>query len=99
MTEITCSNFRRDRFSVSGWYNPAYYVYRLESRRLFHMTNVFRFYLYTRRTVFEADLFDNWAEASYRGLNERMIQTPEPGTYCLNTTNNMYEPVERGCTL
>ena len=88
------SNFRRDRFSVSGWYNPAYYVYRLESRRLFHMTNVFRFYLYTRRTVFEADLFDNWAEASYRGLNflERMIQTPEPGTYCLNTTNNMYEP-------
>ena len=88
------SNFRRDRFTSSGWYNPRYYLYRLESRRLFHMTNVFRYYLYTRRTVFEADLFEKWAEAAYRGLNflERMVQSPEPGPYCLNAATNMYEP-------
>ena len=87
-------SFRRDRFSASGWYSPAYFMWRLESRRLFHMTNVFRYYLYTRRTVFEAPLFQKWAEAAYRGINflERMIQTPEPGRYCLDAGQNKYLP-------
>lgn len=88
------NNFRRDRFSGSGWYSPQSYMYSLESRRLFHMTNVFRYYLFTRRTVFEAPLFSKWAEATYAGLNflERIIQTPEPGSYCLDTANNRYVP-------
>ncbi len=86
------NNFRRDR--SSGFYNPSGYVARLESRTLFHMTNVFRYYLYTRRTAFEAPLFAKWAEASYEALNflDRIIQTPEPGTYCLNRESNRYVP-------
>ena len=90
------SNFRRDNYAgdYDFWYRPRSYIYRLESRRLFHMTNVFRYYLYTRQTVFEAPLFEKWAEAAYRGINflERMIQTPEPGNYCLDSANNKYVP-------
>lgn len=86
-------HFRRDSFVPGGWGRPRSFMARLESRRLYHMTNVFRYYLYTRRTAFNAPLFKDWAEASYRGLNfmERVLQTPEPGRYCLNETRNVYE--------
>ncbi|MBI4818937.1 MAG: hypothetical protein HY791_21885 [Deltaproteobacteria bacterium] len=88
------SNFRRDAWSSTGWGSPGAYMSRLEARTLFHMTNVFRYYLYTRRTAFEAPLFEKWAEAAYRGINflDRIIQTPEPGRYCLDTAKNMYVP-------
>lgn len=83
-------HFRRDRFSTVGWGSPSAYMARLTSRRLYHMTNVFRYYLYTRRSAFEAPLYKDWAEAAYKGLNflERIIQTPEPGRYCLNRAVN-----------
>lgn len=81
------NNFRRDRWSPFGWgENPRSYMARLESRRFFHMTNVFRYYLYTRRSALsDTPLYEDWAEAAYRGLNflERVIQTPEPGPHCL----------------
>ncbi|MBI2375257.1 MAG: hypothetical protein HYV07_14780 [Deltaproteobacteria bacterium] len=88
------SNFRRDAWSATGWGSPGAYMQRLEARTLFHMTNVFRYYLYTRRTAFEAPLFEKWAEAAYRGINflDRIIQTPEPGRYCLDAANNKYVP-------
>ncbi|MCC7380833.1 MAG: zinc-dependent metalloprotease [Deltaproteobacteria bacterium] len=88
-------NFRRDRFSAFGWGNPRAYISSLISRRFFHMTNVFRYYLYTRRSALnDTPLIQRWAEAAYRGLNflERVIQTPEPGRYCLDTAQNKYIP-------
>jgi hypothetical protein len=84
-------HFRRDR--SPPWGSGRGYIARLESRRFFHMTNVYRYYLYTRRTAFEAPLFKDWASAAYKGLNflERVLQTPEPGRYCLDTTTNEYK--------
>ena len=86
------NHFRRDRFGMQ-WGNPRTYVARLQARRLFHMTNMFRYYLFTRRSAFEADQYEDWAEAAYRGVNflERVLQAPEPGRYCLNTATNIYE--------
>lgn len=89
-------NFRRDRWSPYGWgESPRAYMQRLESRRFFHMTNVFRYYLRTRRSAFsDTPLYRNWAEAAYRGLNflDRIIQTPEPGRHCLDRTAKNYFP-------
>lgn len=84
-------HFRRDK--LAGWGNPYAYMARLQSRRFFHFTNVFRYYLYTRRSSFEADIYKDWAAAAYKGLNflERVLQTPEPGRYCLNQSENIYE--------
>ncbi|MCK6545665.1 zinc-dependent metalloprotease [Myxococcota bacterium] len=86
-------HFRRDRFTPGGWGRPRTFMARLESRMMYHMTNVFRYYLYTRRTAFQAPIYKDWADAAYRGLNflERVLQTPEPGRYCLNTARNVYE--------
>jgi hypothetical protein len=83
-------HFRRDR--LAGWGNPRSYIARLQGRRFFHMTNVFRYYLFVRRTAFEAPRFDDWREAAYKGLNflERVLQTPEPGRYCLDATENKF---------
>src|SRR5205823_3439999 len=53
-------HFRRDAFTAGGWGSPRAFMARLESRRLFHMSNVFRYYLYTRRTAFDAPLFKDW---------------------------------------
>lgn len=98
------NNFRRDRWSPFGWgENPRSYMARLESRRFYHMTNVFRYYLYTRQSALsDTPLYKDWAEATYHGLNflERVIQTPEPGPHCLDTTRNVYVPehtVPNGC--
>jgi hypothetical protein len=65
----------------------------LQARRFFHMTNVFRYYLFVRRTTFLAPRFDDWKEAAYRGINflERVLQTPDPGRYCLNGVTNVFE--------
>ncbi len=96
-------SFRRDRFSSTGWGNPRAYLARLEGRRFFHLVNVFRYYLYTRRSTFaNTPLIKNWAEAAYRGLNtlERVLQTPEPGPHCLDRGRNVYVPESRvpgGC--
>ncbi len=81
------NNFRRD--SMSPWGNAGAYMQRLMARTMFHMTNVYRYYLFTRGSAFQAPRYLDWAEASYRGLNflERVIQTPEPGTHCLGADN------------
>jgi hypothetical protein len=94
------SNFRKDAYSDIGWGNPRVYMNGLLTRRLNHMTNVFRYYLYTRQTAFNAPLFQKWAQAAYHGVNflERMLQTPEPGNYCLDHTQNMYVPLSATTT-
>lgn len=86
------THFRRDRFSPTGWGNPFGYMWYLLNRRLFHMTNVYRYFLYTRRSALEADRFTDWREAAYKGINmlDRIIQEPEPGLYCLDQANNRY---------
>ena len=91
------SNFRRDALG-GRWGSPNAYMSRLLSRRLFHMTSVFRFYLYSRNSAIDAPLYHDWAEATYRGVNllERILQTPEPGTYCLDTAKNEYVALEAG---
>lgn len=81
-------NFRRDRLGA-GWGNGYSYIYRLMSRTFSHMVNSYRYYLYTRDSIIDVPIYENWADASYEGLNflERVLQTPEPGTYCLDTDN------------
>jgi hypothetical protein len=88
-------SFRRDRYSPFGWGSGRGYMSRLVSRRFYHFVNVFRYYLYTRRSALnDTDLISRWAEAAYRGLNmlERVIQTPEPGRHCLDRARNVYVP-------
>jgi hypothetical protein len=102
------ANFRRDRGTCrdaqpgSGYGSscltgefatPRMYMARLESRRLWHLVNVYRYYLYTRRSAIVAPVLTDWANAAYKGLNllESILQTPEPGHYCLNRANNRYE--------
>jgi hypothetical protein len=84
-------HFRRDR--STPWGSGRGYMARLEARRLFHMSNVFRYYLYSRRSAFDAPLYVDWAQAAFKGLNmlERILQTPEPGRYCLNNAGTEYE--------
>lgn len=89
-------NFRRDRFAQDwlGWGNTRSYLFRLLSRRFRPMANTFQYYVYTRGSFLELPVFQDYAEAAYEGVNflERVIQTPEPGRYCLNEALNHYEP-------
>ena len=89
------NHFRRDRLG-NTWGDPRRYVSRLQGQRLFHMTNMFRYYLFTRQSAFEADLYEDWAEAAYRGVNflERVLQAPEPGRYCLDGDDGIYRKQE-----
>jgi hypothetical protein len=91
-------HFRRDQFQPGGWYSPGAYMARLQARRLYHMTNVFRYYLFSRSSSFEPPIYASWAEAAYKGINflERIIQTPEPGRYCLDRAGNRYVPDNGG---
>lgn len=86
------NHYRRDK--LAPWTSPGAYMARLKARRLIPLTMMYRYYLFTRRSAFEAPQYQDWAEAAYRGVNflERVIQSPNPGTYCLNTETNMYEP-------
>ena len=86
--EYVFDHFRRDRTS---WYNPFGYMTNLIATRLRPMANVYRFYLFTEfLSSFDAPLYEDWEEATLQGINfmERIIQTPEPGTYCLQSVEN-----------
>lgn len=84
------NHFRRERWSE--WNNPSRYLSRLIGRRLVHMTNVFKFYLYSRGTIFQSATYTGFQNAAYKGVNflERMLQAPEPGTYCLDAATRHY---------
>ena len=87
-------HFRRDALvsSESTFESPRLYMARLQARRLFHFTNVFRYFLFQRQSAFQPDNYTDWEEAAYLGINalEEMLQEPEPGTYCLDPATNRY---------
>jgi hypothetical protein len=76
--------------------NPAGgYMGRLYSRTYQPMLNAFRFFFFFQRsssTVFP--LVRDWAKASFVGANffGRVLQTPEPGSYCLSDDQEWYVP-------
>lgn len=84
------SHFRRDK--LSGWGNPNGYMQSLFSRRLRHMSNVFRYYMWTRSSNLSVGRNRDFAESTYIGLNflERVLQSPEPGRYCLSADGSKY---------
>jgi hypothetical protein len=90
------AHYRRDR--AAPWTSPYAYMASLKARRLVPLTTMYRYYLFTRRSSFEAPLYKDWAEAAYRGINflDRIIQAPNPGTYCLDVDRNMYVPKVEG---
>ncbi len=82
-------HFRRDRDPWYGFGNPNAYLSRVIFRRFKPMTDVFQYFLFTRETAFAAPRYDDWRAAAIKGLNflERILNTPEPGTYCLGSDN------------
>lgn len=87
--------FRRDRVNYG---NPRTHMARLEARTFFHMVNAFRYYLFYRRSALaDTPVVQKWLNAAFKGVNflERIIQTPEPGRYCLNTATNIYVEEEK----
>jgi hypothetical protein len=69
------------------------YMGRLQSRTFQPMLNAFRFfYFYRRSTASIWPLIRDWSAAAFRGMNffARVLQTPEPGRYCLQ--GDMYVP-------
>ena len=66
---------------------------RLSARRLFHFVNTYRYFLFVRGSVLEAPRFNDYRQSAYKGVNmlERIIQEPEPGTYCFDAAGNHYE--------
>jgi hypothetical protein len=94
------NNFRRDRvLSYGGWVNG--YMNRLYSRTYQPMLNSFRYFYYYRRS--SARLFpgvNDWGTAAMQGMNffARVLQTPEPGTYCKSGTTYVPEAQASDCT-
>ena len=69
------------------------YLGRLYDRTYQPMLTAFRyFYYYRRSTASIWPLIRDWSAASYKGMNffGRVLQTPEPGRYCLQ--GDMYVP-------
>ncbi|MCC7070806.1 MAG: zinc-dependent metalloprotease [Deltaproteobacteria bacterium] len=95
------NNFRRERVlsSYGSWVNG--YLSRLFSRTYQPMLNSFRYFYYYRRS--SARLFpgvNDWGTAALQGMNffARVLQTPEPGTYCMSGTTYVPEGQASDCT-
>lgn len=81
--------FRGDKLQIT----PGSYMSKLYARSYQPMLNVFRYMYYYRRSSLRIwPLMQDWTAASYKGLNffGKILQTVEPGRYCLN--NNLYLP-------
>ncbi len=80
-------HFQMDR----SWFgtNPFSYVNRLLFRRFKVMNDVYQYFVFTSNSSLDSPRYDDFEEAAYRGLNflERVLQEPEPGTYCLGDDN------------
>lgn len=82
------NSFRRDRVNIS----PSAYMARLYSRTYQPMLNPFKYlYHYQRTSLSIWPLVQDWSIAAYKGLNffGKVLQSVEPGNYCL-TENNLY---------
>ncbi|OGQ13331.1 MAG: hypothetical protein A2138_08765 [Deltaproteobacteria bacterium RBG_16_71_12] len=95
------NNFRRERVmsSYGSWVNG--YLNRLFSRTYQPMLNSFRYFYYYRRS--SARLFpgvNDWGTAALQGMNffARVLQTPEPGTYCMSGTTYVPAAQATDCT-
>lgn len=76
--------FRGDR--INNFNFAGAYMGRLYSRTYQPMLNAYRyFYFYRRSTASIWPLIRDWASAAHVGTNffASVLQTPEPGTYCL----------------
>ena len=78
--------FQRDR---SNFGNPLPMLIRLVFRRFKLFSDVYQYFVFTSTADDTIGRFNDWEEAAYLGANflERVLQTPEPGTYCLGTDN------------
>ncbi|MES2504456.1 MAG: zinc-dependent metalloprotease [Myxococcota bacterium] len=84
------NSFRRDRISIS----PGGYMARLYGRTYQPMLNPFKYlYRYQRTSLNIWPLVRDWNTAAYKGINflGKVLQSVEPGRYCL-TKDNMYLP-------
>lgn len=81
------SNFKRDRFNFGDF---GSYMNRLYSRTFQPIRYSFNYYYYYRHSTARIwPMIHDWAEAAFNGLNflGSILQMPEPGNYCLCTTN------------
>ena len=84
------NSFRRDKIDIT----PGAYMSRLYSRTYQPMLNPFKYlYHYQRTSLSIWPLVQDWSLAAYKGLNffGRVLQSVEPGVYCLGE-NNFYLP-------
>ncbi len=84
------NSFRGDKINFS----PSSYMARLYQRTYQPMLAPFRYLYYYRRSPSKIwPLMQDYAAAAYKGVNflGRVLQTVEPGRYCL-TTGNLYVP-------
>lgn len=95
--------FRGDKLQMS----PSSYMARLYARSYQPMLNAFRYMYYYRRSSLRIwPLMQDWMTASYKGLNffGKILQTVEPGRYCLsdklyvpeNEVQTCQDPIEIG---
>ncbi|MBN2360512.1 MAG: zinc-dependent metalloprotease [Deltaproteobacteria bacterium] len=83
------SNFKRDRFNFGDFYS---YINRLYSRTFQPIRYAYNYYFYYRHSQSRIwPLINDWATAAFNGLNflGSILQMPEPGNYCLCTSNCM----------
>ncbi|MGF1511377.1 MAG: hypothetical protein ACFB9M_17945 [Myxococcota bacterium] len=79
-------SFQRDR---SNFGSPNSLVNQLINRRFKVMSDVYRYFLFTRSSDVDFGRVADYQDAAYIGLNflERVLQSPEPGIYCLGEDN------------
>lgn len=90
------NNFRRDRvnFSINGYMGGLY------GRTYQPMLNSFKYMYYYRRSSLNIwPLVQDWSKAAESGLNflGRVLQTVEPGHYCLDSSANTYRISDKDC--
>jgi hypothetical protein len=100
------THFKRDRADFNDWTWLNSYLYGVYDRYFSQMSNVFissmraGVYLGKDKNGIDVYFYDfpfgrDWQAAGYEGLNflNSVVQSPEPGNYCLDTASNTYEPV------
>ncbi|MEM6533270.1 MAG: zinc-dependent metalloprotease [Myxococcota bacterium] len=104
------NNFKRDRTSFNDTSYVNSYLNRVFGRHLGPMATMYQNYLYGDLlavgrnledeflTLNDFDVGQDWQAAALDGLNyiSTVINTPEPGMYCLDATDNIYRPMEEG---
>jgi hypothetical protein len=79
-------SFQRDR---SNFGSPLPLLINLVFRRFKIMSDVYQYFVFTQTADDDIGRYNDWQEAAYLAANflERVLQSPEPGTYCLDSDN------------